>query len=254
MKSWSQLKRSAARRARDRWIPGLPDAWKRLLAEGLRGAYAIRRLRNLRELGFEPERVLDIGAHEGRWTNRCRKVFPGASYLMVEAQPGKREILSRFCAESDRLDFEIALLGREVFESVDFFQLDTGSSIYREQTTYEAERVALPMRTLDELVATRGAGTYRFVKLDVQGAELDILTGGAGTLTSAEVVQMEVSVVEYNKGAPLFAEVVHFMDGRGFQIYDIFDLSRAPADAFLVQVDVIFVRKDSPLCRTGVLW
>ena len=47
-----------------------------------------------------------------------------------------------------------------------------------------------------------------FHNLDFQGAELDVLDGAPQVLADAEFVFMEVGVLEYNKGAPLFSETV----------------------------------------------
>ena len=35
-------------------------------------------LSHLKQTGYTPESVLDIGAYKGRWTTTCKKVFPNA--------------------------------------------------------------------------------------------------------------------------------------------------------------------------------
>ena len=53
---------------------------------------------------------------------------------------------------------------------------------------------------------------------------------------------------QYNKGAPLFDEVLRFMDEKNFQFYDIYDLKRLGENkSFLIQFDTIFIRKNSSL-------
>ena len=49
-----------------------------------------------------------------------------------------------------------------------------------------------------------------FIKLDVQGYELAVLDGGQRVLKSAEVVLMEVNLLEILEGAPLFHDVVSY--------------------------------------------
>ena len=49
------------------------------------------------------------------------------------------------------------------------------------------------------------------IKLDVQGAEIDILQGLQDNLSLFEVVILEVSLRELNQGSPLFPEVCDFM-------------------------------------------
>ena len=65
------------------------------------------------------------------------------------------------------------------------------------------------------------------LKLDVQGFELEVLRGSRIALDAAEFVLLEVSTLNYNRGAPLVAEVLDFMNQRGFVLFDIADLSRS---------------------------
>jgi len=50
-----------------------------------------------------------------------------------------------------------------------------------------------------------------------------------------------VALLHYNEGAPTAAEVVAFMDEKGFAIFDIAGLVR-PGGRDLVQIDIIYFR------------
>ena len=105
----------------------------------------------------------------------------------------------------------------------------------------------IPMRTLDHVLSSRQRIAQPiFLKLDVQGGELECLRGGNGTLAQAEVVQLEVALLNYNEGAPQATEVISFMDAAGFTMFDIAGLVR-PNGIDLVQIDIIFVRATSKL-------
>ena len=53
---------------------------------------------------------------------------------------------------------------------------------------------------------------------------------------------IETSILPYNKGAPLFAEVVSAVDKLGFKCVDVcHKLRRGPPNA-LTQIDLLFVR------------
>lgn len=53
-----------------------------------------------------------------------------------------------------------------------------------------------------------------------------MLKGASAALVSASFVLLEVSLVPYNQGSPLLAEVVGWMDAKGWRVHDVFDLTR----------------------------
>ncbi|MEM7600055.1 MAG: FkbM family methyltransferase [Verrucomicrobiota bacterium] len=60
-----------------------------------------------------------------------------------------------------------------------------------------------------------------FLKLDVEGAELEVLRGAGETLKNVLALQVEVSFTERHVGAPLFAEVDSFLIDHGFRLHHI---------------------------------
>jgi FkbM family methyltransferase len=67
---------------------------------------------------------------------------------------------------------------------------------------------------LDDVEAAQHAD---FLKIDVQGAELDVLKHGVETLRSVVAIQTEVEFVPIYKLQPLFADVDSFLRSQGFQ-------------------------------------
>jgi len=59
-----------------------------------------------------------------------------------------------------------------------------------------------------------------FIKLDTQGAELDILKGGVKTLKNVLGIEIEVSFSEIYEKQPLFGEVCNWLKKEGFEFYD----------------------------------
>ncbi len=65
-------------------------------------------------------------------------------------------------------------------------------------------------------------------------------------MAKAEIVQLEVPLVQYNEGAPTLQEIIAFMAERNFAVYDVTGFVR-PFGGHLVQVDLLFVRSSSKL-------
>ena len=72
---------------------------------------------------------------------------------------------------------------------------------------------------LDTFIRGHGLGALDFVKMDIQGAELDVLQGGQSALASMLMIVCEVEFVPLYKGQPLFADVDTHLRGRGFMLH-----------------------------------
>ncbi len=206
----------------------------------------------LDELGFRPRGLIDVGAYTGEFTLLARQFWPDASVVMIEPQAARREHLEEI---SNELGGDVhvfsTLVGDRERPEVAFHQLSTpfgstGSSLYPETSDYDREVVSLPMTTVDALIEQHPGRRFDLLKVDVQGAELDVLRGAGVCLGNVEVVFAEVALHECNAGAPRLAELVRALDDWGFQAFDLLQMGR---DELQVQrqVDAIFVHRDSPL-------
>jgi FkbM family methyltransferase len=69
---------------------------------------------------------------------------------------------------------------------------------------------------LDDVKEVSGAD---YLKIDVQGAELDVLKGAARVLKDVLVVQTEVEFVPIYRGQPLFSDIDSFLRAQGFMFH-----------------------------------
>lgn len=100
-----------------------------------------------------------------------------------------------------------------------------------------------------------------YLKLDVQGAELDVLQGGERTISTALVLEAEVLFLPLYKHQPLFGDVQAFLSTRGFFLHKLIDVAgrgfaplkpaHKPYAPFsqLLWADAVFVRDFSKLER-----
>lgn len=122
----------------------------------------------------------------------------------------------------------------------------TGNSTYKENsssfTGNEYYSVQILLQTLDKVVEKNKLTDIDIIKFDVQGAEKDVILGCIRTVGSCKAIILELSVVEYNQGAPQILEMLNFMDQLSFKIYDIIDV-HYDNNYSLIQFDVIFIHK-----------
>lgn len=200
--------------------------------------------RRLVAKGWWPAGIIDVGAYRGDWTRMVRGVLPNVPIMMVEAQKGKAAGLEGLCSELGQVSLASAVLGAEAGKKVTFYEMETGSSCFPERSNAPRAAVAYETRTLDDVAAPLKGPL--FLKIDVQGAELEVLAGGSKTLERSEVVQLEVPFVSYNEGAPTLLDVMAYMSEREFVPIDVSGFSR-PNGVDLVQADFLFVRQESHL-------
>lgn len=199
---------------------------------------------------FTPSVVYDIGANDpcdedGILTTH-RPLMPNAKFYLVEAMPKHLPAL-----QASGEDFALAALTDLDGRPLEFFETSrfprgTGDSYYRERTSYYSDDFARELklvgRRLDTLASSLGWRMPDFLKLDTQGSELDILHGCGDVLSGVKAIQIEMSLADYNAGAPTFRETLDALDDYGFRPYDLFD-PLYHGKGRLMQIDALFVRK-----------
>jgi len=201
-------------------------------------------LQRLASFGFAPKIIYDVGAFHGYWTKAAKKVFPRAQYMLFEANPDNAVKL----AETGERHLIAALAAADKASRTFYLPksaVGTGASLYREQTEHYAgdnlRAVSVTTRRLDALVADERLPMPDLIKLDVQGAELDVLAGAGDVLTHTSALIAELSLLTHNEGAPLFAQVVEGIDRLGFKCADVCDVLRAD-NGGVMQIDLLFVK------------
>lgn len=210
-------------------------------------------LQRLKGFGYSPAAIADIGAYEGWFSTYCRMTWPEAYIFMVEAMPEKESVLRQVAAKIGNCSLSMNVLGGRDGEEASFFvarggsvenPIMTGSSLYPEKTGVPLERRSVRLATLDSVAPPDRR--FDFLKLDVQGGELDVLSGAPRCVRDAEMILLEVSILQYNEGSPLIAEVISRMKELGFVVFDIFDIARTWKQ-HLNQIDLVFIRQNHPL-------
>jgi FkbM family methyltransferase len=209
-------------------------------------------LRCMKARGFEPRFGVDIGAYDGQWSLSFRREFPACHMLMIEAMESKTERLRQVSEQSGgAIDYRIAVLGARHGQSIRWIEMDSGSSALEEHSGYPRDVQTRTLTTLDEVLGA-DAPRVDFMKLDVQGYELEVLRGAARAMGQAQAIFLEASLVPVNDGCPLIHEVLAFMDARGFRLLDFCSQNRRK-DGTLWQTDLMFVKSGSALVPEPVL-
>jgi FkbM family methyltransferase len=179
----------------------------------------IKYLWSLKKGGFNPKVIYDIGSNLLFWTNEVKEIFPDAKIILFEAYP-KLEFLYK------NYDYHIGCLSDKDNKSIKFYHNERktgGNSYYKEYNDEifpEDQYITLKSETLDSVVEKYNFPKPDFIKMDVQGAELDIIKGGKNTISYCKKMILELQKVEYNIGAPLKDDVINYMNKIDFYCCD----------------------------------
>jgi len=101
-----------------------------------------------------------------------------------------------------------------------------------------------------------------YIKLDVQGSELEIMRHGTGKLADTAVIECEVEFMPLYRDQPLFGDIQVFLRDQGFVLHKMIDCAGRPFRPFqppnpflpmsqLLWADAIFVRDFTRLDTYG---
>lgn len=201
------------------------------------------RLYKLKELGFNPKTILDIGAHTGQFYTWSKNVWPDAFIWMIEANDCHEKDLKKVISNDiDR--YTIATMGDIEREVTLYTRKDKphtqGASYYKETNYWDIPKLVMEipktLQTLDSMFTDDS--TFDLIKMDTQGSELDIIKGGKDLCSRAEYILLEVAVTQYNDNAPLENEVITFMNDFGFS--EELTIGEHYHENEIIQKDIVF--------------
>lgn len=201
-------------------------------------------LAHYRQLGLVPGAVFDVGVGPG--TPELYYAFPEARLVLVEPlvewRPHMEAVRAQRAAE-----IVLAAAGAQTGEiEIAVHRVPELSSMIgkRPDDATDLQARIVPMVRLDDIWREHQLLGPFVLKVDVEGGELEVLSGATGLLGECELVLLEVAFYQLIQGAPQFHDVVAWMHDHGFVVADLYNGHNRPLDGALAQMDVAFVREN----------
>jgi len=195
--------------------------------------------------------VVDIGANRGQFALVARQCQPQARVISFEPLPPAAAKFRAVFADDDRVTLhEVAIGPVPGNATIHVSRRDDSSSLLpitatqvalfpgTEETSIAVVRVA----PLHEFVSVDDIQPPAFLKLDVQGYELEALRGCEDLLDRFACVYAECSFVELYAGQALADEVIAWMRERGFKLRGVHNMDYDRGGR-AIQADFLFVQK-----------
>jgi FkbM family methyltransferase len=211
------------------------------------------RNRNFRWLtDMQIKTVIDIGANVGQSIDIYKQLCPDAKIYSFEPLGDCYEqIISKFNGDSDVQAFNIALSNESGKLMFNRNQFSAASSLLEitdfTQSSYPSSagkiiQEEIKTERLDDFSEKLNLAEPILIKVDVQGAEAQVIEGGEDVFRKASVVIIEMSLEHLYKDQPLFDEIYQMLKNLGFDYRGNSDQSHSIHDGHVIFVDAIFVK------------
>ena len=173
--------------------------------------------------------VLDVGAHVGQYTLLASGlVGPAGRVIAFEPHPVLGPVLRRNVSRAGCQNVTVlpVALGRArgpgtlVLHPPDNFG---GSSLRPDDASAHHARATVEVTTLDEALDRLGTPPVDLAKIDVEGAELDVIDGALGTLAASPDIVLIVEFLRHNQLR--FGHAVEDLEARlrelGFRLFTL---------------------------------
>lgn len=207
-----------------------------------------KRMHHLRTLGVIPRVIYDVGAAQGKWATLAASIWPNAHIVGFEPNRVNKPLLEQVRNSLPRFEYLSCLLGASR-QTVQYTEKGNQTSLY-DPTDSGSSRASADMLVLDELIAEHRIPPPDFIKLDVQGYELEVLRGASQALKTCEGLLLEVSFYREHPEMPTVDEVIQFLRDREFRWFDVMGILRRPGDDALWQMDLYFLKASHPCWST----
>lgn len=199
---------------------------------------------HIKSTGFTPVNIFDIGVATD--TNELYQHFPSAQYCFIEPlaefEPSLQDLCNRFpgsvylLAAAGATDGELELQVSPDLGGTSKFAL-VNAEIFDMATR------TVPQVKIDTAWKTLELSGPSLLKVDVQGAELEVLRGAEECLTNFEIILLETGLTEVYVGQPIFHEYIAYMAERDYVVYDIIHAGYGDT-GLLCQIDLVFVKRN----------
>lgn len=177
-----------------------------------------------------PATLLDVGANKGQFSLAVKTLFPQTRVIAFEPFAESADRYETLFTKFDDVTLHRIALS-DTRGELDFFVTDRvdSSSLLKpgaHQTTafgVSSQRtIKVSVERIDKIVDLDSIPHPILMKVDVQGAELQVLQG-FDSLEYVDYIYVELSFVELYEGQMLFDDIQQYVISRGFVLIGVFN-------------------------------
>jgi FkbM family methyltransferase len=209
--------------------------------------------------GEKARTVIDVGAYLGETAHWFSVLFPNATVWAVEPFP---ESFAKLALKSSNklkpfnfavtnFDGSVELYYNSIPHTSGIYPINSESSdslsVAQQGESGAAAvnssvgSVMVDARSLNSFVAEQNIQEIDLLKIDVQGAEVDVLKGSGQILNRVAVVLIEISLYDYYEKSSTIGDVESYLSPHGFSLWSVTDISNNPMNGRTDWVELLYV-------------
>lgn len=201
-------------------------------------------LEPLRELGWRPGAIIDIGVEMG--TTGLYSVWPDVPICLIEPSPDSLPFMEKIAAAYPHVSiFNVGASDRTAEVVVQ--KHETLVNIHFGQDKSWGE-TTVKVRPCDDMVEEAGLEPPFIYKLDTDSHEREILAGSNKTLANSELCIIEINIFNPRFGYISPNEIWVAMAGHGFTFFNIANCGFGESGV-MRSADFVFVKEKSQLFK-----
>jgi FkbM family methyltransferase len=200
-------------------------------------------------LNKEDPVIIECGAAVGNMVSLYLKQYKNPKIFAFEPQPQFVEILKEKFEDKENVHIHPMAVGSEESEvTFNVLNRPTASSVmppaqmnkkYHGDQVDISEKIKVKQIRLDDVIKEK---EIDFIKLDIQGYEIEAFKGAEEILKRTKIITTEIEFVEEYKDQPLFSDIDKFMRENGFYLYNLYELS-TQEDGQLTGGDAVYLNR-----------
>lgn len=196
--------------------------------------------------------IIDIGANTGQFAAEIRQQLPEAK--IVSFEPIKEcfgKLLTNMARDKNFVAYNFAIgdingtkiMNRNAYTpSSSILPMSEAHKILFPHTR-DSQPETITIKRLDDVVSSLNLAREIMIKVDVQGYEDRVLTGGQKTFAATKMIIMEISFQTLYEGQPSFDDLYRPIHGLGFVYRGSLGQKINPQSGEIISEDIIFSKQ-----------
>jgi FkbM family methyltransferase len=176
--------------------------------------------------------IFDVGANVGLWSELAKTLFPGAKLYLFEPQPVcQQRIVERALADATLVPHAVSSTGGRLLRLYTPDETAGNASLHERRDSYFSRQrfsqIEVTTVTIDETIERFGLDRVDFMKIDVEGHELEVLKGAMKSLSASRIRALSFEFGSGNiNSRTYFHDFWDLLAPLGYKIFRVLPSSR----------------------------